>query len=215
MKICTILELIFPTICVSCGKRGVDFCMECLSSSPTVARESADWIFPLYDYRHEAIKKAIHSLKYKNKKRIAEIFAGIMHERMMEELSELKILNNFRDPVLIPIPLAKKRLRQRGFNQATLLCRELIKIDNYRNFDFLQNVLIKPKETEHQANIEDRGKRIKNIIGCFSIKNSEKIKNRNIILIDDVTTTGATLEEARKILKKSGAKKIIAFTVAH
>ena len=56
---------------------------------------------------------------------------------------------------------------------------------------------------------------MKNLIGSFIVKNKEEIKNRNIILIDDITTTGATLNEARKTLKKAGAKKIVAFTVAH
>ena len=77
------------------------------------------------------------------------------------------------------------------------------------------NILIKIKETEHQANIKERKDRLKNLSGSFSVKNAEMIKSRNIILIDDVITTGATLSEARKTLKQFGAKKIIAFTVAH
>ena len=117
--------------------------------------------------------------------------------------------------LLIPIPLAPKRLRERGFNQALLICEKLVKLDGGINFQLEKNVLIKPKDTEHQVRIEDRSKRLKNIIGSFLVKNSEKIKNRNIILIDDVVTTGATLSEARKMLKQAGAKKIIAFTVAH
>ena len=78
-----------------------------------------------------------------------------------------------------------------------------------------KNVLIKIKETEHQANIKERRDRLKNLSDSFSVKNSKMIEGKNIILIDDVTTTGATLSEARKILKQSGAKKVIAFTVAH
>ena len=82
-------------------------------------------------------------------------------------------------------------------------------------FSFLNNVLIKPQETEHQARIHNRSARLKNIVGSFSVKNEELIKNKNIILIDDITTTGATLTEAKKVLKHAGARKIIAFTVAH
>ena len=133
----------------------------------------------------------------------------------MEELSELSVMENFREPLLIPIPLSPKRYRERGYNQAELICRELIKIDRNKNFKLEKNILIKPKETEHQARIKNRRERLENIVGSFSVKNVESIKNRNIILIDDITTTGATLAEARKILKKSGARKIIAFTVAH
>ena len=83
------------------------------------------------------------------------------------------------------------------------------------------NILIKIKETEHQARIKNRNVRLKNLIGSFVIKSDKQnknvnlIRNRNIILIDDITTTGATLKEAQKILKQAGARKVIAFTVAH
>ncbi|MFA5095401.1 MAG: ComF family protein [Candidatus Paceibacterota bacterium] len=214
----TILDIVFPVNCVSCEKRGSDLCLKCLLGSPAAERESANWIFPLFDYRHLPIKKSIWLLKYKGKKRLAGIFAEILYERIIEELSELSLMENFRQPVLIPIPLSKKRYRERGYNQAELICRELIKINNLRHGADLKlekNILIKIKETEHQANIKDRKDRLKNLANSFSVKNSERIKGKNIILIDDVTTTGATLVEAKKILKQSGAKKVIAFTVAH
>ena len=76
--------------------------------------------------------------------------------------------------------------------------------------------IIKKKQEDYsKIQIENRNKRLKNIIGSFLVKNQELIKNRNIILIDDVTTTGATLSEAKKVLKQAGARKIIAFTIAH
>ena len=223
----TILNIVFPVNCVSCGKRSFDLCLECLSKSPSAERESANWIFPLFDYRHPPIKKSIWLLKYKGKKRLAGVFAEILYGRMMEELSELSVINNFREPILIPIPLSKRRYRERGYNQAELICKELIKLDTFphishgvyggteRNFTLEKNVLVKIKETEHQANIKERRDRLKNLSNSFAVKNPELIKNKNIILIDDVLTTGATLTEAKKILKQSGARKIIAFTIAH
>ena len=202
-----------------CSKTGVDLCLDCLKEAPGAERESAKWIFPLYDYRHPTIKKSLWLLKYKGKKRLANIFAEIIYDKILEELSELSILENFVKPILIPIPLSPKRYRERGYNQAELICKELIKIDNARNkeinFSLENNILIKIKETEHQARIKNRNVRLKNLIGSFAVKNSELIKKRNIILIDDITTTGATLNEARKILKQAGARKVIAFTVAH
>ena len=214
----TILNVIFPVHCVLCGKEGSDLCLKCLSSSPPALRESANWIFPLFDYRHPPIKKSLWFLKYKNKKRLADIFAEVMHGKIIEELSELSVMKNFRDPVLIPIPLSSKRYRERGYNQAELICKKLIEIEEknaFNNFKLEKNVLIKIKETEHQVNIKDRRDRLKNLSDSFSVKNPEIIKNKNIILIDDVLTTGATLTEAKKILKSFGAKKVIAFTVAH
>ena len=247
-----LLDMIFPVRCISCGEReegGAGLCIRCLSHAPEAemekGRETAQWIFSLYDYRHPPLKKALQFFKYKGKKRLARIFADVLYGRILEELSELSVMENFRAPLLIPIPLSKKRYRERGYNQAELLCRELVKLDggesarertlgrsdgdgqrkflakNFRGESVsafsavATDVLIKIKNTEHQARIQDRSVRLKNITDSFGIRNGEKIKNRNIILIDDITTTGATLKEAKKLLKQSGARKVIAFTVAH
>jgi|SRR3989338_127276 len=211
----TLLDIVFPVNCISCGTSGVDLCMTCLGDSPPAERESAKWIFPLYDYRHPPIKKALWLLKYKGKKRLASIFAEILYGKIMEELSDLFVMQNFHDAILIPIPLSKKRYRERGYNQAELICKELIKIDQNNNFRLEKDVLIKPIDTKHQAHIENRSERLKNIVGSFNLKNSELIKGKNIILIDDITTTGATLTEGKKVLKAAGVRKIIAFTIAH
>jgi len=226
----SILNLVFPINCISCGVSGVDLCINCIRDFPSAERESAEWIFPLYDYRHPPVKKALWLLKYKDKKRLAKIFAEILYGNIIEELSDLSVMQNFTDAILIPIPLSKKRYRERGYNQAELICKELVKIDqatylrdsvnmSKSNFTLIGDILIKPKETKHQAHIENRSERLKNIVGSFAVKNAEGnislIKGKNIILIDDITTTGATLAEARKILKQSGARKIIAFTIAH
>jgi competence protein ComFC len=216
-----ILDVVFPTKCIFCGKKDTTLCENCLSDVQRAERESAEWIFPLYDYRNPMIKKSLWLLKYSGKKKLASIFAENIYDNMVEELSELAMMENFHNAFLIPIPLSKKRYRERGFNQSELICEELIKINNSRkNLDLKleKNILIKPKETEHQARIKDKKLRLKNIIGSFAIKNStqaELIKNRNIILLDDITTTGATLTEARKVLRLAGARKVIAFTVAH
>jgi len=209
-----ILDVIFPTRCISCGESGDFLCVRCLTESREAERESASWIFPLFDYRHPPIKKAIWLLKYKGKVGLADTFGDVLCARILEELSELSIMENFRDAILVPIPLSPKRHKERGFNQAELIAQRLTEI-NPENFTLVKDVLIKPKDTEHQAHITNRAKRMRNIVGSFSVRNEERIKNRNIILIDDVTTTGATLNEARKVLKQAGAKKIIAFTVAH
>ncbi len=222
----TILDIVFPIKCLICGERGQDLCIKCLSLSPEAERESARWIFPLYDYRHPPIKKAIGFLKYKGKKRIAKVFAEALYARILEEIADLKIMKNFQNPILIPIPLSPKRYRERGYNQTELICKSLIEIDksNLRhgidvNFTLKTNILLKIKETEHQAHIKDRKRRLKNLEDSFAIKNTKEnieiLKNRSIILIDDVTTTGATLSEAKKILKQNGVKHVIAFTVAH
>src|ERR1035437_8179055 len=230
----SILNIVFPAKCILCGKNGADLCLICLSNSPVAEPENTNWIFPLYNYHHPSIKKSLWLLKYKGKKRLAKIFAEVIYDKILEELSELSVMENFTNSILIPIPLSPKRYRERGYNQAELICEEIIKISKTRYltpplaplssnlergrdevFTLETNILIKPKKTEHQARIKDRRTRLKNIIGSFAVKNPEKIKNRNVILLDDITTTGATLAEAKKVLKQAGARKIIAFTIAH
>jgi len=210
-----ILNTIFPIRCIACGKFGEDLCIACIRNIPTAERESAKWIFPVFDYRHPPLKKALWLLKYNGKKRIANVFADILYGKILEELSDLSVMQNFTNSILIPIPLSSKRYRDRGYNQAELICQALVKLDRENIFELNKTILIKAKHTPHQARLKDRRIRLKNLEGSYGVKNSELIKGRNIILIDDITTTGATLNEARKILKEFGARKVIAFTVAH
>lgn len=211
----TILDIVFPRHCVSCKAPQEDFCEQCLALCPMPDRETPKWVFPLFDYRHPAVKKAIWLIKYKGKKRLANIFGEMLYGRIIEELAELVVMENFQEPIIVPIPLSPKRRRERGFNQAELFCEKIIEIDKNKYLRLEKNILLKPNDTEHQALLKDRGQRLRNLAGTFCLKNEGILKGKNIILIDDVTTTGATLNEARKILKKAGARKIIAFTVAH
>lgn len=211
----TILDLVFPVNCVLCYKRGTDLCTDCLAKIPPVERPTEKWIYSIFDYRDPNIKKCIKLLKYKYKKRLTIALGEILYERIIEEMSDLSLLENFKDPIIIPIPISGQRLRERGFNQTELLAQEIIHLDTEKVFQLKLNILTKNVEKEHQARIKNKNKRLENIIGTFEVKKSEAISGHNIILIDDITTTGATLTEARKVLKKSGAKKIIAFTLAH
>lgn len=212
----TILNLIFPSSCFVCGREGTELCLSCLADSPPAERECAEWIYPLYDYRNPNIKKAVWLLKYKNKRGIAITFAEAMYGRILEELGDIQAMENFTRALLVPIPLSGARLRERRFNQTELMARTLVHLDeNKKNFELADTVLKKPRETEHQAWIENKSQRMKNVTNSFAVQNSEKIKSRNIILLDDVTTTGATLSEAKKVLREAGARKVVAFTLAH
>jgi len=214
----TILDIVFPNYCIICSQKGPTLCINCLGRAQLSEKEVDPYIYPIYDYRDNIIKKSIWNLKYKNKRDLSKIFAEILYARMLEELADLEMLENFKDPIVVPIPLSKKRLKERGYNQSLLIAEELEKINKLskeRNFKLEKNVLIKNKETIHQAHVKNKKERLENLIGSFSVINKDLIKNKNIILLDDVVTTGATLKEAKKELKKNGARKIIAFTVAH
>lgn len=214
----TILDIVFPENCLGCNKSGAYLCEICLAGAPEAERPTLAWIYPMYDYRHPAIKKSIAFLKYKGRKKIVDVFADVLYGRILEELSDLSAMENFRSPILAPIPLSPRRHKERGFNQAELLCRKIKSLDKDGNFTFMENILIKPRDTRHQAEIKDRSARLLNLAGTFSLnpkRDQDILKGKNIILVDDVTTTGATLLEARKVLKSAGARKVIAFTIAH
>ena len=207
-------NFIFPLSCVGCARHGSTLCTKCLSEI-SLANTSADKnIYPVFDYKHPVIKQALWELKFKNNKAVARPLAQALYDKMLEEMQELETFQGFTRPLLIPIPLSKKREKERGYNQSELLCKELSFIDSV-SFTFCKNVLYKPFDTKQQTKTRNRSERKNNLCGCFAVRHKEKIKDRNIILIDDIMTTGATIAEARKVLKMSDAKKIVAFTVAH
>lgn len=212
-----VLDTLFPIYCLGCKTIGSNLCMKCLLAFPMAEREGLPWVYPVYDYRHPPVKKSLWHLKYKNKKTLAQTFANILYDKILEELSELSIMENFRDPLLIPIPLSKERYQERGYNQAELIAKKLVVLDKNTNFTLLTDILIKIKDVEHQARIQNRSKRLRNIVGSFAIQHGKEymVQKRNIILIDDILTTGATLSEAKNVLKQAGARKIIGFTIAH
>ncbi len=211
-----ILQLFFPEYCENCGRAGPGLCLECLSEAPSPEPLAGGWIFSFYDYRVEKVRKAVWFLKYQNRKSVAVSFAEAMYGGIWEELSDRLFLSNFRSPLLLPVPISEKRRRERGYNQAELLCRELEKISG-GVLRTETGILQKRTETEHQARITGQERRLANVLGTFFIKDSEKpkIRGRNFILIDDVVTTGATLSEAKKVLETAGARRVIAFTLAH
>lgn len=216
----TILDILFPISCLQCRKAGAILCLNCKTNLPKFFEQENDFIFSTLNYHNKIVKKMVWMLKYGHKKELAKIFAEIIYENILEEMPDLKTFENFKNPILIPIPMSKKRLKERGFNQSELIAKYVSDItkDSLEEFVLEKDILKKIKDTTNQASIKDRSKRLKNLKDCFSIEDElskQKVKNRNIILIDDVTTTGATLLEAKKILEKFGAKKVYAFVVAH
>lgn len=202
-----ILNLFFPQKCIGCGKENEIFCKNCLGKIdfPTLIEESN--VFAATDYNDEFIKKAIWMLKYRGIKQVAEPLAELMHQRLFKDIKH-RVSNNW---LIIPIPLSEKRLRERGFNQSELISKHL---SEKLSLPLVNNVLYKIKETLSQVSLKNREQRLNNIKGSFAVKNPHLIEGKTIILIDDVTTTGATLKEARKILKQKGAKKVISWVLA-
>lgn len=184
--------------CRKCGKPlnsdASTVCGDCLKDEP--AFESAG-SFGLYD---GALRKAINLLKYHNVKRLSKPLSDI--------ILRIKIP---RVDAVLPVPLYKKRLRQREFNQSALIAKYTARS---LGLILIVDSLVKNRDTKPQVGLSSDERR-KNMRNAFGIQNKEMIEGKNILLVDDVSTTGATVRECSKILKKAGAGEVHVVTLAH
>jgi competence protein ComFC len=172
-------------------------------------------IFSIFYYKNAPIKKLIKLIKYKGDKKATKQASQVMYDYLLEDISEKLEFNNYTRPIIIPIPATKHRMKEYGFNQCQRIVQYIEKIDKNNTFDFSYNNLVKIKDNLSQAHTKNRLDRLKNIKNSFAVRMPEKIQKRNILLVDDVWTTGSTIEEARTELLKAGAREVLAYTIAH
>ncbi len=200
-----IIDVLFPSRCVGCNKESRVICRVCfkkVEKRPQAYRGN----FSLFEYDNNVVRKALWELKYKGRKEVALIFAPEIRRRLDSMFSNKEIL-------LIPIPLSRKRRWSRGFNQAEILARAIAEARQPELS--LSTALYRTKHNNPQTLIKNKRLRLQNMVGVFEVRNPKEITGKRIIVIDDITTTGATLHEATKVLKKAGAKEAIGFAVAH
>ena len=168
----------------------------------------------MFQHKNKISRKAIWAIKYNGNQKIIRKFSGLFYEFILESITDEIIFSKFNNPILIPIPMHKDNLKERGYNQSELITKEIFRIDDGKNFDILLKTLIKIKKTPHQSALKNKNERLKNLKNCFCA-NEKDIKNKNIILIDDVITTGTTMLEASRTLMEAGARKVIGFSLTH
>ena len=161
-----------------------------------------------FSYDDPLIREALHCLKYKRMRGIADV----MGELLFEYILSFHIILPPKH-ILCPVPLAASRRRIRGFNQAELIAVALQKRFGISGI-FDPALLAKIKMTRPQVGLS-REARQENIKNSFRVPFAEKVRGKDIVLVDDVKTTGATIEEAARVLKEAGAKRVWAITVAH
>lgn len=149
------------------------------------------------------IKECLHSFKYNSHTYLGATLAGLMIDFADRYIDLGKI------DAVTAVPLHWKRLRDRGFNQSAILASLLAGKTGRR---FIRNGISRARVIKHQVELP-RNDRIKNVLGVFKIKNPQKFSGRHILLIDDVFTTGATLNECSKVLLDAGAKEVWVFTL--
>lgn len=180
-----------------------------------------DNILSFFSYENLEIREAIREIKYgRNRKILASLaeFSGNALATYIEENIELFSTEKAKHTkiIFVPIPSHKKRLNEKGWNQANDIAEAIQK-----NFPFgssvQKNILIKVKNTKHQTGLA-RKERLENLDGAFEAKISSDFSREFLhsffILVDDVTTTGSTLEVARKTLKQKGARHVMCFSLA-
>ena len=169
----------------------------------------------LFDYRNESARRAIWEIKYRKNEKLLSVFCEPFYEFILDEIADKALFSDFKNPILIPIPSSKKRLKERGYNQCELIAKELTQIDGGKNFTMSKNILEKIQDSPSQTSVKNRAKRLQNLKGGFKTVNPDEVKDVNIILIDDVITTGATMSEAKKSLLDAGARQVLCFALAH
>jgi ComF family protein len=220
-----ILDLLFPKRCVGCGEEGQWLCKQCqkeiiLVASPCCPRCNrltskgqfcstcrphtfltgvlvAAW------YDQGPLKEVIHSYKYD--------YIGDLHKLLSPLLVSCLLKNPMpQNSLIIPVPLHRRREARRGFNQSELLARD---ISLALGLQSSRQVLIRKKDTIPQIELSG-DKRKKNVQGVFQCINPEIVQGRTIIIVDDVATTCATLEECAKVLRGAGARQVWGLVVA-
>jgi competence protein ComFC len=209
-----ILNILFPIYCQGCNKKEEVLCDECLLNIKLSDKTTQKDIFAVFDYHDPLIKKIIWQLKDQKQKYLGEKLGKILYDFSKEEIAGLKIFSTGKPIIVISVPSSKKILRKRGFNQAVILAKSFCK-ENQQDLRYFNNLISKEVETIHQVKTKNKETRLKNTRGVFVLNPKINIKGRTIMVIDDVTTTGGTLLEIIKTLKKAGAKKVIGLALAH
>lgn len=217
-----LLDILFPPRCVACGAAGAWFCSACLAAvTPLPSPFCSHCGRPLgrqgicrrcqleptqilsitsYSAYRQPLRKAIHAFKYDGMRVLCEPLAGFLVKALEEQ--------HITADLIVPVPLHRARIRERGYNQSALLARTLgrhsgIRVD--------EEALVRVKNTPPQVGL-NREQRRQNMAGAFCC--SHHISGQNVLLIDDVCTTGATLEACAQELAAAGAQSVQALTLA-
>ncbi len=225
-----ILDILFPVKCIGCDKEGEWICKKCFERIKIKKNQACPKCFSknidgsycdkcnVYSkmkgiiiagtYEDKLLQKAVHLMKYKFIQDLSKPLAVILQKGFKIWQKENKV--NLKNIILIPIPLHRKRERERGFNQASLIAREL---GNKIGVEVRNSVIKRVKNTKSQAK-QDSLTRRKNIKGAFEINNNFSLENKLVFIIDDVCTTSSTLEECAKEIDKLNPKEIWGLVLA-
>ena len=196
-----LLDIIYPydNKCIICGVEGfLGICSKCKSEIKRVHQQEE---IMAYGYYGGVLKKLILNLKYHKSFIAGKVLADLLCQIIIEKKLSIDCI--------CYVPISKDSLKKRGFNQCSVLAKNISSILDIPVID----CLVKVKETKEQK-LLGKEESMKNILDAFEIKNKEKLFKKNILLIDDVYTTGATINECKKNIEKCNINKIYLLTIA-
>ena len=218
------VDFFFPARCIGCGKTGAFLCDSCLRALPRIAPpvcakcgrpESTGALCPTCwgwqtqidgirsPFRFDGvIRQAVYELKYRNLRAIACCLAALLFGYLQA--------NPVPGDVLAAVPLHIRRLRNRGYNQSSLIARELSKLTA---LPMVEGCMIRVKDSPPQARTETVDQRRFNVVDAFSCVD-QRFRGKRIVLLDDVCTSGATLDACATVLKSAGAVSVWGLTLA-
>lgn len=208
-----VLNLIFPPVCGICLKTSKRYiCEDCIelikfkSLNKIDVYNDKNFKKHLYILKYEGIiRQRILDYKFKEKSYLHRSFS----EMILNSKKNIEFIKEY--DVLIPVPIHKDRMKIRGYNQSELIAKDLV--HGIKDIKLENSVIIKNKNIVAQSSL-NRKQRKNNIKDVYQIKNIEKIINKKVLLLDDIYTTGSTVNECSKVLKEAGCKEVGIITIA-
>jgi ComF family protein len=206
----TKIQRIGHPLCVLCGRPFPDAagddhtCGGCITRPPHFVQARAWACYPREESEEHPLRQAVQKFKYGRKVSLGKPLGRVMARGCREFLAACEA------DLIIPVPLHPQRLRWRGFNQSALLARQISRIYAVPMDPFL---LRRIKETPAQTQLNEEERR-RNVRGAFALAAGGAIENKSVLLIDDVYTSGATVNECSRTLRKSGAEQVFVLTLA-
>ncbi|PIZ94595.1 MAG: hypothetical protein COX81_03090 [Candidatus Magasanikbacteria bacterium CG_4_10_14_0_2_um_filter_37_12] len=224
----TVKDYIFPVFCLGCKREGEWVCEKCFGSidfsgqffCPVCHQEEKEGMVCTKCVGRSFISKHVAIAKYQENELIGHIIHTLKYQYAEDILPMWKkIIETFFDQhkhlfsdfdLIVPVPLHKKRWAKRGFNQAEFIANF---VGENTGLKVLSYVLIRRVNTSHQAKLS-REERLTNLVSAFFIKDPANIIGKKIVLVDDVFTTGSTIQECAKSLMENGASEVVGFSIA-
>ena len=207
----TILHLFYPQRCNGCKRYGIALCRLCLESLPLASTLAKPTDFAVFDYGNKVVRQSVWQFKYYHDASAMRILTRAATPHVAAFIAETVQRSISQPVVLVPIPQHIKKTRLRGYNQSALIATW---IAQHIEHSTVVQLLTKTVPTLSQARTKHKSARMKNV--AHTMRANASLDSKTIyIVVDDVTTTGATLNEARRALQQNGGKKILSVSIAH